>query len=970
MLILGIAGIILVGLAAAFTGIVMSAAPRKGLSTSTVQMFGALLSVIISAIILQTGLFNEVDWHGQGVAKAIIFYSLTGGLNFLMLQAVAMGMKKGPNSIVWVITQSGMVLTFMFGVIFLGDILNIFRIFGIILLFNALVCLGIGKNKAAEENNQGKSKVWIAWAFLAFLLCGSNQITNTIPSYDMNVQSNFNYAARALFSAGATVIFALIWNLIANAKECLKQIVCECRNPWLWFFVVAMQGLSLCCTYLLQYRCLDILATYNTASIAYPLLVSTCLCGFTLYSFMVLKEKLTCLQLIGLALSLIGIILICVKQSGKEVVMKSDNWPFIIVRVWGLGDANKEFLENLYDWNKENPNIIEELWFANSNQDTVEAQDKIIEELKPFRQQCLDNGIKFSLQQGNTLGHYPAPHAKNYSHFSEEDWAMNCDGERIYGVLCANSDNVREYTRKIAEKYIKELEPASYWPDDDLRLIYKDLKEVCFCDKCIKKFNEMFNYNYTRESLSNSLFGENISGEVRKNWTLFNSRSLGEYASCFAQAVENLNSDCRLGIQAVYSSWIYDGPDLLNVLKGLSGKNKKTVGIRPGACYYDDHDPAAMLEKSLAVMQEANRCATYGDLVGQICYEAENWPHVSVLKSPSSQMTECSLALASGCDSLALYWGSDRSREPDENYQFYWQTLKKFYPYFEAIRRASKDTVSEGMAFYRGEDIYATERWQIITDSIAERRLIYNALPIVRGGKVKVWVVDKATVEELLEDDLPKLFAENVLIDTLALEKLKEKFPNLAWANKVELIKILSGQGSNSEVFENGYSATNLERYIDVKSSDVTKLSKVENSEYTASCIISTEFGGKVILIQEIAFASLWTTYRREMLLDALDKIMPEKMSARLYTGGFSVYPIVRVRENGEVAGVFLLNTSIGETMEMKLAIRGNAAKKYLLHRAGYETSELKVTEKSDSEVTLKLPALNGWQSMFIEVVK
>ncbi len=74
MLFLGIAGLITVGLAAAFTGVVMSTAPKKGLSTSTVQMFGALASVIIGFIILQTNLFKPVDWHGKGVLKAIIFY--------------------------------------------------------------------------------------------------------------------------------------------------------------------------------------------------------------------------------------------------------------------------------------------------------------------------------------------------------------------------------------------------------------------------------------------------------------------------------------------------------------------------------------------------------------------------------------------------------------------------------------------------------------------------------------------------------------------------------------------------------------------------------------------------------------------------------------------------------------------------------------------------------------------------------
>ncbi len=648
----------------------------------------------------------------------------------------------------------------------------------------------------------------------------------------------------------------------------------------------------------------------------------------------------------------------------------SDAWPFIIVRIYGTADENKDFLNSLYKWNTANPDIIGELWFAVGNLKSLDSQDPIIEKLKIACQRCIDNGIKFSLQQGNTLGHGAVVHAQNFSHFAEEDWVMDCDGKRLYGILCANSANAQNYTRQIAEKYIGTLQVSSYWPDDDLRLIYKGCRDICFCDNCIKKFNEMFNYNYTRESLKNLLFGENISAEIRKNWTIFNSHSLGEYANSFAQAVENLSSDCRLGIQAVYSSWVYDGPDLLNVLKGLSGKNKKSVGIRPGACYYNDHAPAEMLEKSLAVMAEANRCATYGDLVGQICYEAENWPHVSVLKSPSSQMTECALALASGCDSLALYYGADKNREPDENYNFYWQTLKKFHPYLEIIRRTCRNTTTEGMAFYRGENIYATDRWQMTTDSVAERRLIHNSLPIVRGGKVKLQIVDLTTVEELSENDLPKLFAENVLIDTIAFEKLQEKFPNLTWTNKIELIPIIPGSGVDLEVFAKNYTATNMKKCISIKNKDVTSLSRASNSEYSASCIIPTEFGGQVILIQEIAFASLWTTYRREMLLDAMDKIMNEKMSVRLYTGGFSVYPIVRVKENGDVAGVFLLNTSIGETMEMKLAIRTGNYQKYLLHRAGYETIELKVVEKSADEVILNLPPLNGWQSMFIEVIK
>ena len=650
----------------------------------------------------------------------------------------------------------------------------------------------------------------------------------------------------------------------------------------------------------------------------------------------------------------------------------SEKWPFIIIRIFGAKEGNEKFLELLYEWNAENPNIIGELWFAVGDLRSLEKYEPVVKDLKSIKAKCLESGIKFSLQQGGTLGHYPAPHMKNYKHFDTTDWAVDYDGNVLYGVLCANSENVREYSRKVAETFIGELgDVSSYWVDDDLRLIYKGFKEICFCDRCIQKFNEMFNYNFDRASLKAKLIGENSSGEIRKNWTIFNSKSLGEYANSFAQAVENLNSDCRLGLQAVYSSWIYDGPDLLEVLKGLSGKNNWQVGIRPGACYYNDHRPVEMLEKSLAVMQEANRCATYGNLVGQVCYEAENWPHISALKSPSAQLTECALALASGCDSLALYWGSDKNRESDENYRFYWQYLKKFYPYFETIRRVCQNTETSGIAFYRGSDLYQTPRWQIITDSVAESRLIHNSLPIVRGGKVNAWVVDCATVEELNITDLPKLFSESVMLDIAAFEALAKKFPELAWQKKVEFISLDPNNVPFYEIFEHDYTAMNMKKAILPKSSDVVMCSKTNRFEECAgSCIIPTEFGGKVLLIQETAYASLWTGYRRKMILDAIDSMTVNKIPARLMTDGFSIYPIIRVRNNGEVAGVFLVNTSIGETMDLKLAIRDGGASKYLLHQVGTEAKELEIFEKLGDEVILNLPALNGWQSIFIECVK
>ena len=74
-----------------------------------------------------------------------------------------------------------------------------------------------------------------------------------------------------------------------------------------------MLGFSLVTTYLLQYPCIDALARRHTAAIAYPLMISSCLVGFTIYSRLVLRERLNRVQAAGFVAALAGILLICVK---------------------------------------------------------------------------------------------------------------------------------------------------------------------------------------------------------------------------------------------------------------------------------------------------------------------------------------------------------------------------------------------------------------------------------------------------------------------------------------------------------------------------------------------------------------------------------------------------------------------------------------------------------------------------------
>ena len=92
-----------------------------------------------------------------------------------------------------------------------------------------------------------------------------------------------------------------------------------------------------------------------------------------------------------------------------------------------------------------------------------------------------------------------------------------------------------------------------------------------------------------------------------------------------------------------------------------------------------------MIRKSLSVAREAERCRDCGGLVGTVCYEEDNYPWRVLHKSPGAIMTEGALALASGCDSLSLYWYSHAAPEPIEEYDRFLRTLSKARPYFERL---------------------------------------------------------------------------------------------------------------------------------------------------------------------------------------------------------------------------------------------------------------------------------------------
>lgn len=645
-------------------------------------------------------------------------------------------------------------------------------------------------------------------------------------------------------------------------------------------------------------------------------------------------------------------------------------WPFLILRDYGSPRLPGDHLKTLFAIFDEHPGLIDEIWFGYSSR-TLSDAEKEIKQLKPLVAECKKRNIRFSLQQGITLGHPGGTASADFrKSMPESAWLVSADGKRQYGLLCPRSAATQKRLYDLTVYALQELKPDSYWPDDDFRVGY--CKTSCYCPACVRAFNKAANRNVNRAQLVDLLWNQ-CDVEARKIWSECNRQALATCARAYRKAVDDVMSSCRLGIQLISACDLCNGVDNNALYESLAGPDRQLIGIRPGAGYYNDSDPRDMYVKAEVVSREAHRSVKTG-LIGQMCYETENWPHISAFKTPESQMTECALAMFGGMDSIALYWYSFATFESYENYRFYFDTVAEFKTYFEAIRNACAGTSMTGTALYQGENVVKNPSYCLLTKHLDES-LLFRGIPMTNTAAIPdVCVVTGESVKYLTENDLEQLLTRNVLLDTSAFQALQTMFPGrevyrkIRFADEVgyptEAFPAAECFGSQEEI----HRFLNLAPVIPLKK-DVKPYSTILNMKKACgTCVIPTGKGGNWILIQH--FSKYMTTPMRRTLLDTLDDVTPGKYAARLLTGGFSVTIQSRTDDKtGLTRAVFLLNPSCGRTSQLQVAVRNPAKKTFVLHRAGEKPVKLKPLKSGEKELIFEIPALYAWQSALITCV-
>lgn len=650
---------------------------------------------------------------------------------------------------------------------------------------------------------------------------------------------------------------------------------------------------------------------------------------------------------------------------------KMNDWPFLILRIFGCGEDNSAFLQELFAAQQRHPGLVDELWFGGSSLEGLEVTEAKVRKNLPYRQRCQDLGIRFSYQQGVTLNH--RADGRDHASFTEEAWVVDEDGVRYKGILCPRSPEAYEYNLQTAKKVMSLMRPDSYWPDDDARLLKMD-RLFCCCDRCLAAFNKAFHHHYSREEWKACLKNPDpaVAGQARREWIAFNRESNAAFLRVFREAAKATLPQCRLGLQTVSADLVYDGQDFRLALEALSDNGRHPVGIRPGAGYYQDDTPREMLRKSLTILKESSRCRPYG-FVRQVCAEVENWPHVNAVKNPDGQMAESALYLASGADSLALYWGSDQNGENPELWAYYFDRLAAWKPFLQRVRDTSRKTSPCGVAMFLGQGRLGLDSW-VTEANEAEPRLMVNGVPVTRRhANPQVYALNESLAAAVTPEDLPILWSKPVVMDVAAFRILAKRFPQERVFRQVRLeaVQATSGvtaTGNPREIFPGGQSALGLQAAILPACPEGIPLSRISTREDAwGSCLMPTEQGNSLLLIQELDSRNLWTSYRRTMILDVLDQLLPQGgLPVRLLTGGFSLCLQGRVTEKGTTACAYLQNCGIGRTMPLKLAIRHGEFQEYWMVRPEEEPRRLLPIQKTPQEIIYALPPLMAWQGALI----
>ena len=107
-------------------------------------------------------------------------------------------------------------------------------------------------------------------------------------------------------------------------------------------------------------------------------------------------------------------------------------------------------------------------------------------------------------------------------------------------MACPLCESFRKYEVELIRYFVRELEPDTYWIEDDFRIHnHAPLSDIgCYCDLHMAKYNEKLGASYTRKEFVKKVFAKGKCNPERKAFLDVNRETMVELADVLARAVK------------------------------------------------------------------------------------------------------------------------------------------------------------------------------------------------------------------------------------------------------------------------------------------------------------------------------------------------------------------------------------------------------------------------------------------------
>lgn len=289
----GILLLIAAGLSWVAIGAVVSRSAARGLNLNRIQAEAALACLLVSlaALPFLDGAAARLPSIPVGMLLA-----LAGAANFVTFLLMNRAMRQGHNGVVWSVVQSALIWPFLMGMLFFGVSCTLPRVLGLALILTGIGLAGLVRGGAGGGAGMRK---WLGAALGAFTAAGISQCLANLPSYLGGAEFGSVGKAAAL-QLGTLAAFGAEAGCKAEAR----------RGPVNWKPAAVLAGANIAAQYFFFYRGLDLVAQAGAGSIGYPVVLGSCIAGFSLYSAAVLRERVTAASAGSVVFCLAGIVIL------------------------------------------------------------------------------------------------------------------------------------------------------------------------------------------------------------------------------------------------------------------------------------------------------------------------------------------------------------------------------------------------------------------------------------------------------------------------------------------------------------------------------------------------------------------------------------------------------------------------------------------------------------------------------------